>query len=88
MVGLGGWGWVEPPDNEAGAGTLRRAPRPAHRRHHHRCAGTPTLAGGRNDFLTGAFDRPHQEENAMNAIIYLVGLVVVIMFILSVLGLR
>jgi hypothetical protein len=53
------------------------------RPYHHR-----TLAGGRNDFLTGAFDRPHQEENVMNAIIYLVGLVVVIMFILSVLGLR
>jgi hypothetical protein len=52
-----------------------------------RCS-TPALAGGRNDFLAGAFDRPHQEENAMNAIIYLVGLVVVIMFILSVLGLR
>jgi hypothetical protein len=32
--------------------------------------------------------RPAQEERAMNGIIYLVGLIVVIMFILSFLGLR
>ena len=43
---------------------------------------------GRNDFLGLAFPIPNAEKNAMNAIIYLVGLVVVIMFILSLLGLR
>jgi hypothetical protein len=32
--------------------------------------------------------RPKQRENAMNSIIYIVGLVVVVLFVLSFLGLR
>jgi hypothetical protein len=88
MVGLGGWGWVEPPDNEAGAGTLRGAPRPAHRRRHHRYAAPRRWRVDATTFSLARLTGLIRRKNAMNAIIYLVGLVVVIMFILSVLGLR
>ena len=40
-------------------------------------------------FRPGTFLGPHRnQEVAMNAIIYLVGLVVIVMFILSFIGLR
>lgn len=38
--------------------------------------------------MPGLFDRLNRRENAMNSIIYLVGLIVVVMAILSFLGLR
>lgn len=43
---------------------------------------------GRRNVRPGAAFPAQNEENRMNAIIYLVGLVVIVMFILSFLGLR
>ena len=50
--------------------------------------GRPASSGTWRSTCTFAVAKGNETEVAMNAIIYLVGLVVVIMFILSFLGLR
>jgi hypothetical protein len=41
-----------------------------------------------NDFVFGAHGELHLRERAMHGLIYLIGLIVVILFILSLFGLR
>jgi hypothetical protein len=83
-----GNGWRAGKDRRRRRLHLKRRPRRGLHRWHEKARRRELGAGGNRSFGKHVPRSLGNQEGAMNAIIYLVGLVVIIMFILSVIGLR